>query len=881
MTGPSDWPNINYAWSGLLVEELVRLGVAGFVLSPGSRNSPLALSVAQHEGARHWVHFDERGAGFFALGLAKRAGKPAVLICTSGSAAANYWPAVVEAEASGIPLIVITADRPPELLDCGANQAIRQPGLYGRYVRWEFTLPCPTAEIKPTFLLTTVDQAYARSLGPDAGPVHVNVMLREPLAPVEDESIPAGYLDDLALWCAGRTPCTRVAPLTPRLDETTCAEIASTLRTCASGLLVVGALSDTGETAQVAALARKLGWPVFADACAGLRGHPDMPLLMPHGDLVLLDASLGDDWRPTVVVHVGGAITSKRLQNFIDDLRPFYLRVCPGGDRRDPGHLVSMRLALSAGDFLAAIEADLGDLAPLRLPEALVRRDGQCRGALNAWHAGQESLSEIGVARLITEQIPAHSLLFLGNSMPVRLVDSYGVPLHPDVAMAANRGASGIDGNIATAAGMAVASGRPTVALVGDLTALHDLNSLALLRQVDAPFVLVILNNDGGGIFHHLPIARHERHFEECFGTPHGLSFPAVATMFNTPYRRPATLGDFSIAFDEALQSPGPTLIEIATDRYASQGVHETLRARLREAMGRPVNTSEDGLEPIRPVTLAGSPDSPPLLLLHGFLGGMEDWMGAAQSLAKDFHVLAVNLPGHGPGWRGWAVEVQGMAACAAGIVAGLDAVGIRHCDLVGYSMGGRLALYLAVHYPERFTHLVIESASPGLDTPEKRKTRAAQDGALASQLAAMAPRSPEFRAFLEEWYDQPLFASLKQHPEMRAILVAQRHAHGNPALLARSIRALGTGVQPDLWPALSEFATPTLLITGELDRKFSIIAEDMCRACPAMAMEVLSGCGHNVHLENPSAWLTVVRAFLLKGLTRPAMPTGERPIGD
>lgn len=866
MTSPPDWPNINYAWSGLLVEELVRLGVSGFVLSPGSRNSPLALSVARHGGARHWVHFDERGAGFLALGLARRGGKPAVLVCTSGSAAANYWPAVVEAEASGIPLIVITADRPPELLDCGANQAIHQQGLFGRYIRWEAQLPCPSAEINPAFVLTTADQAHARSLGPDSGPVHLNVMLREPLAPVPDTSVPSGYLDSLALWCAGSTPYTRVIPLTSQLDDATRGELRTLIQSCSSGLLVVGALNQASETTHVASLARKLGWPVMADVCAGLRGHPDMPLLLPCGDLMLLDKSLEDDWQPSVVIHMGGAVTSKRLQGFIDRVRPCYVRVCAGSERLDPGHRVTLRIPLSVSAFVAAMDGQLEHRVPGQLPGTLASRNDQCRAALNSWHAGQETLSEIGVARLIAEQAPAHSLIFLGNSMPVRLADSYGMPVHPDVAMAANRGASGIDGNIATAAGMALGSGRPTVALVGDLTALHDLNSLALLRQIDAPFVLVILNNDGGGIFHHLSIARFEEHFEECFGTPHGLSFPAVATMFNTPYRRPATLGEFSAAFDEALQSSGATLIEIATDRYASRGVHETLHARVREALLRREIDEEHGLEPICPVTLAGQPEQPPLLLLHGFLGGTEDWMSLAQSLGADFHVMAVNLPGHGPGWRGWAVEAQGMAACAAGIVAGLDAAGIGRMSLAGYSMGGRLALYLAIHYPERFSRLVLESASPGMETPEKRKMRAAQDGALAQRLAAMAPRSPEFRAFLEEWYEQPLFTSLKQHPETRAILIARRHAHGTPALLARSLRALGTGVQPDLWPALPELTTPTLLLTGELDRKFTIIAEDMGRACPAMAVEVFSGCGHNVHLENPGAWLTVVRAFLRVG---------------
>lgn len=866
MTSLPDWPNINYAWSGLLVEELVRLGVSGFVLSPGSRNSPLALSVARHGGARHWVHFDERGAGFLALGLARRTGKPAVLVCTSGSAAANYWPAVVEAEASGIPLIVITADRPPELLDCGANQAIRQQDLYGGYVRWEFQLPCPSAAINPAFVLTTADQAHARSLAPDSGPVHLNFMFREPLAPLSDSSVPPGYLDSLALWCAGSTPYSRIVPVAHQLEDGTREELKLLIQTCSFGLLVAGALNQASEITHVASLARKLGWPVMADVCAGLRGHPDMPLLLSFGDLMLLDGSLEDDWQPSVVIHVGGAVTSKRLQGFIDRIRPCYVRVCPGSDRLDPGHLVTLRIPLSVSAFAAAMDGPLEHQKSGRLSDALASRNDLCRAALNSWHASQESLSEIGVARLIAEQVPAHSLIFLGNSMPVRLADSFAMPVHPDVAMAANRGASGIDGNIATAAGMALASGRPTVALVGDLTALHDMNSLALLRQIDSPFVLVILNNDGGGIFHHLPIAQYEEHFEECFGTPHGLSFPAVATMFNMPYRRPATLGEFSAALDEALLSSCATLVEISTDRYASRGVLEVVHTRVREALVRRDSADEHGLEPISPVTLAGHPDRPPVLLLHGFLGGTEDWMPLAQSLGADFHVLAVNLPGHGPGWRGWAVEAQGMAACAAGIVAGLDAAGIGRVSLVGYSMGGRLALYLAIHYPERFGRLVLESASPGMETSEKRKMRAAQDGALAQRLAAMAPRSSEFRAFLEEWYEQPLFTSLKQHPETRAILIARRHAHGTPALLARSLRALGTGVQPDLWPALSEFATPTLLITGELDRKFTIIAEDMGRACQAMAVEVFSGCGHNVHLENPGAWLTVVRAFLHAG---------------
>lgn len=268
-------------------------------------------------------------------------------------------------------------------------------------------------------------------------------------------------------------------------------------------------------------------------------------------------------------------------------------------------------------------------------------------------------------------------------------------------------------------------------------------------------------------------------------------------------------------------------------------------------------------IEPLKPVTLAGNPSNPPVLFLHGFMGSMDDWRAVAEALADRHHVLGINLPGHGPGWEGFPVQSLDIAACADAIVAHLDAMGLVRPAVAGYSMGGRIALCLAMRHPGQIGRLVLESASPGLDSEEKRAIRREQDSALAGRLSRFEPRSAAFRAFLEEWYALPLFTTLEHYPEMRAALVDRRHEQNTPRLLAQALRALGTGNQPDLWPELHAFTPPTLVLAGEKDRKYRIIAEDMALACPAMAAEIMTGCGHTIHLENLEGFVTVVRAFV------------------
>ncbi|MBX3177882.1 MAG: 2-succinyl-6-hydroxy-2,4-cyclohexadiene-1-carboxylate synthase [Candidatus Hydrogenedentes bacterium] len=264
--------------------------------------------------------------------------------------------------------------------------------------------------------------------------------------------------------------------------------------------------------------------------------------------------------------------------------------------------------------------------------------------------------------------------------------------------------------------------------------------------------------------------------------------------------------------------------------------------------------------QPLIPVSLAGAPPAPPVVFLHGFLGDASDWRAVAEALAPEHHVLAVDLPGHGPDAT---PTTMGLDACAEALLAGFARAGLRRPDVAGYSMGGRISLYLARRYPDRVGRLVLESASPGIADAAQRASRAVQDAALAERLAAMEPGGAAFRAFLEEWYAMSLFSTLQRRPELLEPLIARRLTRCVPAAVGSSLTGLGTGAQASLWEELHALKAPALAITGEDDRKFRIIAEDMALACPAMATEILTGCGHNVHLENHEAFVTVVRAFL------------------
>jgi 2-succinyl-5-enolpyruvyl-6-hydroxy-3-cyclohexene-1-carboxylate synthase len=579
---------LNRAWGRIIVEELVRQGVCVFVVSPGSRSTPLALAVSENSRAKDAVHFDERGAAFHALGWAKATGRPAALICTSGTAAANYLPALVEASQSRAPLIALTADRPPELLDAGANQAIDQMKLFGDYVRWRFDLPCPDENVPPMLALTTAAQAAHRSKTAPAGPVHLNCMFREPFTNSGPEWDSSDYLTPVKKWWTGGGVYTRYAEPERRASLKTQAGIVELIRSARRGLLLVGELRAQEEREAARSLALALKWPTFPDVASGLRLGNDKAPFISYYDQILPVLNEG----PDVVIQIGGPFVSKRLHQYLSATPPErHVHVDSSPDRRDPLHGVSLRVQADIEGFCGALAARLSPLRKSEWLPGLTASNDIADSVIDDFIEREGLLSEPFVARHVSRHAPRDSVIFLGNSMPARDMDMYGSPHGGFARVAVNRGASGIDGNIATAAGHAFALGLPVTAVLGDLAALHDLNSLALLAPLRMPFAIIIINNDGGGIFSFLPVAGATNHFERYFASPHGLTFEHAAAQFGLDYAAPAACDEFAKAYEKAMRTSRPVIIEVHTEREENLSIHRALRATIARRIESELNT--------------------------------------------------------------------------------------------------------------------------------------------------------------------------------------------------------------------------------------------------------------------------------------------------
>lgn len=568
--------NINSLWADLMVEELVRNGIDFFCLSPGSRSTPLVAAVATNSPAKKTMHFDERGAAFSALGYARAKGKAGVVVATSGTAGANYYPAVIEAAMDHVPVLVITADRPPELRGTGANQTIDQVKMYGDYARWFFDVPCPTDKIPPEFVLTTVDQAVYRAQYGPAGPVHLNCMYREPLAPIGEEQDFREYLAPVKRWREGAEPYTLYRQPV-KVCEPARMEIATKLLNGVKrGVVLVGRLLHEAERQAVAKVAEALDWPVIADIGSGMRLGDDRNVI-PYADQMLASEKFGWDHTPDTVLQFGPMVTSKRVGQWLARMRPKnWVQVAGWPDRQDPQHQVTHR-------FEADIEMFCGFLLPF-----LSQKKAETNIA--AWREGSEKagtaidtilaedgmLSEPMVARLVSQHIDKSGALWPASSMPIRDMDMFA-GVGRVVPVGCNRGASGIDGTVASAVGFGIGHEKRVTLLIGDLALLHDLNSLALVRMLKQPMVIVAINNNGGGIFHFLPIAERRDLFESYWGTPHGLTFEQAAGMFGLGYVVPKTPDEFVQIYREAQQGARSVLIEVQTEREENVGLHRRL----------------------------------------------------------------------------------------------------------------------------------------------------------------------------------------------------------------------------------------------------------------------------------------------------------------
>lgn len=585
----SDIANINSLWGSLLIEELIRNNVTYFVISPGSRSTPLTLAIARHTRAQTIVCIDERAAAFHALGYARATDQPAVLVCTSGTAAANYYPAVIEAATDAVPLMILSADRPPELQQTGANQAIQQSHLYGRYIQWEFELPCPDPQIAPQMLLTTVDQAVYRACRTPSGPVQLNCQFREPLASQLPTSIAEmaeifgrDYLAPIRDWQARSTVYSHYGQsVTVPLDRDI-ANLADTLNQTRRGILVVGQLTNEAEQLAVLTLAERLNWPVFADIQSGLRLNSPLPAIaVPYFDQLLLAENYQQGSVETVL-QVGGRLVSKRFLQWLTNYPPRqHIVIANNPGRHDPAHTVSLRLEASLEHLMASLLPQLHARGVESWVTEWVNASQRIHPIVDQVLLSQSAINEPAIARLISRQLPPDHGLYLANSMPIRDMDMYGDPNGNIRTIGCDRGTSGIEGAIAAAAGFAIGKQAPVTLLVGDLSFLHDLNSLAILKSLAQPVTVIVINNDGGGIFSFLPIAQCDDVFESYFGVPHALTFKAASQMFNLDYYCPQTLPEFIQVYQTALAHQCAAVIEVITDRRENLVLHQTLQQQI------------------------------------------------------------------------------------------------------------------------------------------------------------------------------------------------------------------------------------------------------------------------------------------------------------
>jgi 2-succinyl-5-enolpyruvyl-6-hydroxy-3-cyclohexene-1-carboxylate synthase len=568
----------------LIVEELVRNGIDYFVISPGSRSTPLTVAVARNPKASHTICIDERAAAFHAIGYARATTNPAVLICTSGTAAANYLPAVIEAATDNLPLIILSADRPPELRHTGANQTINQVNLYGTYPTWQFDLPCPTAEIEPHVVLTTIDLAVSRARQSPGGIVHLNCMFREPLAPTaEPVEIPVSLSD----WHGRNGVYTSYAQKLNTASESQIQQlVAHTIEPTIRGVLIVGQLKDPASYHWVVKLAERLNWAIFADIQSGLRLRRDIPNLVHYFDRLLLTDKAIELESVDTIIQIGSRTVSAGLLKWLAKYPPTnYAMVLDNSDRDDPNHQVTLRIESDIALFCQQLLANGFQRPPSEWVQQLRSTSHRIGLIIADFLNGQEILTEPWIARTISELIPAYHGLWIANSMPIRDLDMYGSEYTNHPRIGANRGTSGIEGSIAAATGFAVGLEAPVTAIVGDLSALHDLNSLALLSRNSYPIIVVVINNNGGGIFSFLSIAKSTDVFEPYFGTPHGLEFSHAASMFGLDYYHPQTQSEFIDKYSQALANNRSAIIEITTDRQENWQLHQDLNEKIQRGI--------------------------------------------------------------------------------------------------------------------------------------------------------------------------------------------------------------------------------------------------------------------------------------------------------
>lgn len=551
-------PNLNYLWAGMLIEELYRTGVNHVCVSPGSRSTPLALSAWQHSALRITTCYDERSMAFAALGIAKACNQPVALVVTSAGAVANVYPALAEAYMDEVPLIIITADRPFELLHNGANQSMYQMGFFGHYVLENVDLPCPTDNIKARAVLTAVDDIVRIANGNQKGPVHLNCHFREPLTPIQ-QVFDANCLTGLQRWASSNLPFTQYGVSG---DATR-----TLLGRSERGLLLLGALETQEESQAACRIAEKLKWPVVSDVVSGV--HDGRFTKLPNIEQWLSTYIQREECIPDCILHIGGRLVTDKLATLLNKRagQP-YIQISAKYHRMDPHHVVTHRVQMSVESFEAYVPTSSSALESYGFsltPDAL-----------------QDGLTESLVAHLLSQNVPPSHELMIASSMPIRDMNWWRHFKQPCRSVRANRGLSGIDGIISTACGIGIGSKKPVTLVSGDLSFLHDTNGLSLIAAMQTPVFIVVLNNRGGKIFHHLPIAKCFDDMPPVMDTPHAIELKSLAEAHGLGYACVSTPEGVVPTYCHAIASGQSYVIEIKTDVKRNQAFYARIEKEVK-----------------------------------------------------------------------------------------------------------------------------------------------------------------------------------------------------------------------------------------------------------------------------------------------------------
>jgi 2-succinyl-5-enolpyruvyl-6-hydroxy-3-cyclohexene-1-carboxylate synthase len=555
------------AYIAAVVAELIFSGVTDVVVSPGSRSTPMAMIMAEHPDLKVHIHVDERSAAFFALGIAKSLNKPVAILCTSGTAAANYFPAIVEARYARVPLIVLTADRPHELREVGAPQAIDQIHLYGKHVKWfsEMALPEKSDEII-RYARTVCARAVAIATSAPSGPVHLNFPFREPLIPKMDDELfqlnerPNGYI--------------KVQNGDLTLSDEHFQEIAERLNKTNKGVIICGYMGDAEFPRAVTQLAEKLNFPIIADPLSQLRsGQPSLKNIIETYDTFLRNEDAKTFLKPEVVIRFGAMPISKALTIFLKENGDAEQFVIDGGAGwRDPSSLSTSMIFCDESVFCKKLLSYTNENPSSQFLTKWKKVNGLTKENMNALRDITE-LSEGKLFYQLADMVPEGATLFVGNSMPIRDLDSFFINNNKAIKIMANRGANGIDGTVSTALGAALYS-KSLYLVLGDLTFFHDLNGLIAAKLYNIDINILLVNNNGGGIFSFLPQSEHPKNFELLFGTPLDLEFEHAVKMFKGEFTRIEDWDHLGSEMMKATNQTGLKVYELRTNRDVNRDEH-------------------------------------------------------------------------------------------------------------------------------------------------------------------------------------------------------------------------------------------------------------------------------------------------------------------